>query len=339
MSNKGKNKRIIELIKNELIFHIIFLVVMFLINLGSNPFDPESIKSAALFILHVFPMTYIHYYLMERFLLEKRYLIYFLSFAVSLTIFAYIDYYAYAGDSIKKYTLFASFFKLFFTIGLFTSLLMIKRGIKSEFIYREIKEKHARTELALLKSQINPHFLFNTLNNLFSLARKQKAMETSDGIAKLSGIMRYMIYDSNVEFLELQKEIDQIQNYIELQKLRISEEDPINISFSTDGNTNELKIAPMLLVPFVENAFKHSITFQKSTYIDIDLKAADGNLEFSVKNTINKLKKDNDKNYSGFGLDNIKKRLDLLYPEKYKLTISEDEDLFKVYLKINLKVK
>jgi hypothetical protein len=203
-------------------------------------------------------------------------------------------------------------------------------------LQKKLQAENLQTELNFLKSQINPHFLFNTLNNLYGLALTQKADKTAEGIAKLAKQMRYMLYESNVDMIEISTEVAYIQTFIDLQKLRLSEIDDIKINFKSQGNVDSYKIAPMLLIPFVENAFKHSLTFTKAIEIDIDLQVADNQLIFKVKNTINPHLKSELDEPSGLGLQNVQRRLELLYPQKFDLQIQKSEDWFEIFLKINL---
>jgi two-component system, LytTR family, sensor kinase len=146
-------------------------------------------------------------------------------------------------------------FSLVFFMGFTTAIRYAKAGIRQRMQLQEITAKQLQTELALLKAQINPHFLFNTLNNLYAMALRQEDPSTAQGIAKLSHLMRYVIYDSDVDRIELGREVEQIRSFIELQKLRFAEEDRIRIDFDTGGELEKCVIAPMLLLPFVENAF------------------------------------------------------------------------------------
>ncbi len=208
----------------------------------------------------------------------------------------------------------------------------------NERIKHILKEEKLRSELQFLKSQINPHFLFNTLNNLFGIARKIDAMPVADGIAKLSNMMRYMLYDSEVDLVSLEKEVKYINDYIELQKLRIESLDNIDLNVNlTDYNT-ELKIAPLLLIPFVENAFKHGISIKEKSEIKIELNTKGNTINFGVVNSINKFRKNRDDENSGFGLRNVQKRLDLLYPDNYSLKINEEIDKYQISLTINTQV-
>ncbi|MBN1272564.1 MAG: histidine kinase [Candidatus Aminicenantes bacterium] len=219
-----------------------------------------------------------------------------------------------------------------FMILVATSLKILKDNVSQRFLLQEIKAKQMQTELNLLKAQINPHFLFNTLNNLYGLARKQEKA-VADGIAHLSHLMRYMIYESEVDEIHLEKEIQQIERIIDLQKLRFSKEDNITIDFEMEGNVKSIRIPPMLLIPFVENAFKHGISLKFPSFIRIKIKSSANNaMYFSIRNSIHKqINVNGDKN-SGMGLHNVKRRLELLFPEQHELLVRRSENEFFVEL-------
>jgi len=159
--------------------------------------------------------------------------------------------------------------------------------------------------------------------------------ETAEGISKLSGLMRYLIYETKTEYISLEKEIEHIRNFIELQKLRFSERDEQDISFSVSGETANKFIPPMLFIPFIENAFKFGLSVSQKSMIKIDIQIKEKELDFIVKNTINK-KRIIDSESSGIGISNVKKRLELLYPNAYWLQITKDEQFFIVHLKFPL---
>jgi LytS/YehU family sensor histidine kinase len=218
-----------------------------------------------------------------------------------------------------------------FMILVATSLKILKDNVSQRFLLQEIRAKQVQTELNLLKAQINPHFLFNTLNNLYGLSRRQNKA-ASDGIAQLSHLMRYMIYDSQVNEIRLEKEIKQIDRIINLQKLRFSKEDNILIDFKVEGNVKSIQIPPMLLIPFVENAFKHGISLKFPSFIRIKIKSSGNKMYFSIRNSLHKQIKVNGENNSGMGLHNVKRRLELLFPERHELFVQQLENEFFVEL-------
>jgi two-component system LytT family sensor kinase len=192
--------------------------------------------------------------------------------------------------------------------------------------------------LGFLKSQINPHFLFNALNTLYGTALQENAERTGEGIQKLGDMMRFMLQENMQDKISLSRDIDYLNNYIALQKLRTSVSVDILINTEIEEPLAALEITPMLLIPFVENAFKHGISLQSPSHIRITLQTKGDTLYFDVHNSIH-LKADGDpeKLNSGIGLQNVKQRLALLYPKKHELIIRESAKEFFVHLTLNLK--
>jgi len=185
----------------------------------------------------------------------------------------------------------------------------------NERIQRNLESEKKDMELQFLKSQLNPHFLFNSLNNIYSLAY-QKSDKTADAILKLSEIMRYMIYESNDSWVELSKEIEYVKSFIELQKLRFK--DGAAVEFTLNGEIDGQHIVPLILISFVENAFKHGVANDHNDPIKINIIANQKILHFSITNKKNTHNKDE---MGGVGLNNVERRLQLLYPDRYKLNI------------------
>ena len=211
-----------------------------------------------------------------------------------------------------------------------------KNWWKSEKLKQELRQEKLLAELNFLKSQINPHFLFNVLNMAFSSATCNGDEKTADIIEKLSGLMRYMLYESNVDRVNLEKEVEFLNNYIKLQKMRLSSDIPIEINFSVQGEIHQSQIAPLILIPFIENAFKYGISLDQPGEIQISLSNSDKQLEFQVQNGIYDSPSTFNKKNSGIGLVNVKKRLDLLYPGRYILNIEKLNGKFLVKLVITL---
>jgi two-component system LytT family sensor kinase len=211
----------------------------------------------------------------------------------------------------------------------FTTRWIMDQQVKSELI-----NQNQQSELALLRSQINPHFLFNTLNNIYSLVYT-KSDDAPQAMTKLSDIMRYMLYESNTEKVALSKEINYLESLIELLRLRLSRKN--FIEFNVKGNTENRIIAPMLFFPFVENAYKHCNKKSPAPGIKIDLEVHEDLLTFSVVNSIKKENEVSEGDEGGIGLRNIKRRLVLLYPERHHLNISETAGYYSIELQISLK--
>ena len=197
------------------------------------------------------------------------------------------------------------------------------------------KEKQAArllSELKFLRSQISPHFLFNMMTNMVSLAR-QKSDLLEPSLMKLSDLLRYMLYESDEEEFLVSNEIAYLKSYIELQHLRFGEE--ADLSVAIDAGDVDYRIEPMLLIPFVENAFKHGIGLATNPYIEVRLEVRARHLRFFVANNYSLVRSSKDKS-SGIGLDNVRTRLDLLYPGKYTLEISDDDGVYEVNLNMDL---
>ncbi|MCW3467554.1 sensor histidine kinase [Chitinophaga nivalis] len=194
-----------------------------------------------------------------------------------------------------------------------------------------LKVEKLDAELKFLKSQINPHFLFNCLNTIYSLAHKQ-SKQTEHAILKLSTIMRYMIYESNEDKVMLSQELKYLQDYIDIQRLRLP--DDMNIHYRLAGEATRQQIEPMLLVPFVENAFKHGISYTEKSFIDIAIAIEENTVQLKVANSHFK---ERVAERGGIGLQNVLKRLGMLYADEHEIDISETENQFIVNLKIVLK--
>lgn len=195
---------------------------------------------------------------------------------------------------------------------------------------KRVKE-NLQSELALLKNQVSPHFLFNTLNNIDSLM-KSNVNKASETLIRLSELLRYMIYETNAEKMLLSVEIRQIENYIGLQKIQHTNTELL--SFSVQGNPGDILLAPMLFMPFVENAFKHCTDKSKKEAIRISFTVDADQVIFECSNIYDKTQKISRDHASGAGLNNVKRRLELLYPGKHSLIISEENNEFKVHLSV-----
>jgi two-component system, LytTR family, sensor kinase len=218
-------------------------------------------------------------------------------------------------------------FMIFLSLG----LRVLERQSKIEKMQEEMERAKLNAELAFLKNQISPHFFFNTLNNIYSLIGIN-AEDSQKAVLKLSKLMRYLLYESEHGDTKLSYEIDFMNNYIDLMKLRMNEKVSLSVDFPWDEN--EITIPPLLFIPFIENAFKHGITTRGKSYIDICLFIKHDVLIFKCSNSM-ALKGSGDRQ-PGIGLGNAKKRLALLFPGKHDLVIEKHEDEFRVLLNIKL---
>jgi two-component system, LytTR family, sensor kinase len=213
----------------------------------------------------------------------------------------------------------------------------IKEWTRNDLTRSKAEAQHLQTEIRLLRSQVNPHFLFNTLNNLFSMAQKKGHDELAGGIAKLSGMMRYMIYESNTDTVPLQREITYLEDCIALNKLRYADSE-VAVSFRhpAPAITAAISIAPMLFVPFLENAFKHGVSIGIHTRIDMDISVGQKKLIFVCENTDFSGVKKLEEEKGGIGLENVRRRLELLYPGRHELRAGAAQGKYTVNLQIEL---
>lgn len=234
-----------------------------------------------------------------------------------------------ASDSGIRFVFIPTFF--FLIVSIIYRLFLDKINYEKNKSTR--KAEQLATELRFLRSQVSPHFLFNILNNLVAMAR-YKSDKLEPSLLKLSGLMRYMLYESDERKVNITTEIDYLNSYIELQKLRFEDDIEITTEFDYDTSTN-LSIEPMLLIPFVENAFKHGVTLVEKPFIYIRLKITGDILDFSVRNRFSQEVESKDKN-SGIGLSNVKARLNLLYQERFTLVVDSSGSIFTVNLSLKL---
>jgi len=220
--------------------------------------------------------------------------------------------------------------------GMFYSIpiILVYQWWKQKNDITLLQKEKSVAELNSLKQQVNPHFLFNTLNSLYALGIEENGEKTADGIAKLGTLMRYNLHDAQVDQIALSKEVDYIKKYIELQELRLTDKNKISIQIDEIG-MDKKTIAPMLLIPFIENAFKYGVSPSEATTIDLNISLKKDTLVLQLFNTI--IKNRQQKNGNGIGISNTRQRLAKLYPEKYELIIEETAEEFEVHLEIELK--
>jgi two-component system, LytTR family, sensor kinase len=220
-------------------------------------------------------------------------------------------------------------FPLLLVLAASTAFALLKERIQSAEREKELTLRNLQGELAFLRSQMNPHFIFNVLNGMVSLARK-RSDNLEPALLKLSGMIRYSLYDADVARVPVEKEISYLENYIELQQLRFGDEVIIKADIETPPEG--IYISPMLLIPFVENAFKHGLSVSDAA-ISVSLRFNEGQLQLRVLNRFDPTAPV-EQETGGIGLKNVKRRLELLYPGRYNLSITENIDFFVVHLKI-----
>jgi sensor histidine kinase YesM len=301
----------------DFLFHISSLMVISYINYFY--FLPRLLKNGN---ISEYLLTYIPVFLVLTyfFLLGKQYL---------QDGFTHQDKWMYS----LRFGLYL-FVSAFFVTAFIGLIKFVEDYFELEARSRELENRQLTSELRFLKAQVNPHFLFNTLNNLYYLA-VNKSDQTPEVIAKLSGMMRYMIHESNAEKVPLNKEVEYMENYLDLEKLRLNEEVPI--TFEVEGNITGARISPLILIAFLENAFKHGIgSATGNSWITVSLRVEEGTLHYKVVNSVVSQADKTVREASGLGLANVRRRLDLSYPGKYELDVTEDTERYRVHLKIDL---
>ena len=283
---------------------------------------------------------YIHQrYIFDRFILTGQYFFYIVTIVLSFVLIFYASYFIREA-LLRIYSLYerpiemrdivriASWYLLILFAAFGTKITELWR--LAEQRNREIETEHLRTELSFLHMQINPHFLFNSLNTIYGLSLK-KSDNTPKAVLKLSQLLRYMIDENGQDKVPLEQEVTYLNNYIEMQKMRSSPS--LSVSFDVTGNIALAMIAPMLLLPFVENAFKYGMSNSAASPIDIKLTVDRESIFFSVTN-----KKFDylERHSSGIGIPNVQRRLELLYPGSYELDIKDHTHIYSVNLKILL---
>lgn len=301
-----------------------------------------------IFVLFQAAMAYINILvLIPKFLEHRKFLLYFSLVVLVIVLLTIIRYYlpklTAHEMSFRRFDDQGNFRFIGFVFNMVTVYLIstayhfVIEWFRNSQMSVEMKNKQLETELKYLKTQINPHFLFNTLNNIYTLCYL-KDDKAAPSVMKLSEIMRYMLHETNIEKISLTREIQFLENYIELQKLKKDDPKTVNIQFTYAGIKEKHKIAPLVLIVFFENCFKHgNMDNDPEGWIKGEIKVDEHNiLHLDIQNT----KRHADKNINGgnVGLANAKKRLDMQYTDTYELNINDGSEIYQVYLKIPLDV-
>lgn len=220
-------------------------------------------------------------------------------------------------------------------VAIVAVIKMAKYWFEQQQRNQKLQQEKLQSELNFLKAQIHPHFLFNTLNNLYALTL-DKSDQAPEVVVKLSGLLDYMLYQCNDAYVKLSKEINLIKDYLALEKIRYKK--TLNIDLRIIGNPDNVKIAPLLLLPFVENSFKHGLSkVSQDPRVKVELIIENNHLIFKVENNkVNDIKNNQEDYTSGIGLKNVKRRLELIYPDRHELYILDKKNTFKTELKILL---
>ena len=288
---------------------------------------PTDWAHAYMYVSYYPPLFFYLFYFSIFFILKNKKVLLYSVLLIPITVFVLycIDNHTLAYSIV--------FLSNFVAYGITGSLFrFFVDWLNKDKIQLQLSRQNLQSELALLRTQINPHFLFNSLHNIDTLilVNPEKA---SDSLIKLSDLMRYTLYDADTEFIELSKEIDYINKYINLQELRLTNKNLI--TFTVDGSVENIKVAPMLFISFIENAFKHATDKDAEAGISIQFKISEHRILFNVTNAFDATKNRVKDETSGIGLENVKRRLQLIYPDSHKLEISTKDNQYKVELTID----
>lgn len=334
--------------------HFLFWVGVWFFFVYFFSYNSDNTKYVTWFSSLLLPVTMattylVVYLLIPKYLLKKSYKLFVLYSIYTLIISTYFILLAIFGSFMFLSNLELSkmppmsrnfvfvLILVYLVVGIVSFISLLNHNFKTTSQNKELQNKILEThlqikeqELHYLKKQIHPHFLFNTLNTIYGFALKQ-SKDTPDIILKLSNLLDYILYQVNKPSVSLKEEVLHIQEYIELEKIRFK--DSLKVSFKSDEISETTKIPPMLLIPFVENAFKHGNLIDGFLSVHIRIKLQDNNLQFHIKNTV--LPDDAIENNKGLGLENIQKRLQLLYPKTHQLTNTISENWYLVNLSIS----
>lgn len=334
--------------RNEIIFKGLFSVAFWFFWLGLPILNSivDNDQKRLDYLLLVLPASlvgvvffYINTeFLGPKFLYKQKVAGYFINlsilFIIYLCSYVYLKDYLVDIHPVRFYDS-RTLFPVLFVTGMSTLYALIVFMLTQTRKDEEEKAERMRSELSFLRSQISPHFIFNILNSIVYLIRV-KSKDAENVTIELSKLIRYMLYESENKYVLLEKEMEYLENYVGLQKVRFGEDVDIQMEFT--GNPSGLSIEPMLLIPFVENAFKHGVGYLKDPFIKIELNIKEGNImEFNVRNKCSIKDLEAKDSNSGIGIKNVRRRIELLYSETHVLKLKEKEGIFDVHLRLALK--
>ncbi|HNP53952.1 MAG TPA: histidine kinase [Ferruginibacter sp.] len=337
------------------IFHVLGCLVFLSLPILTGPYDAQHRFSWNDFLARDFlqfilliGFFYLNYFLLvPKLYFPKNYLLYGLILLIAMYLIAWLPGLisiapqapnpmkpmhgpGFADAPLKKHFF---FFRINHNLFLFLAVALLSLFLRINKRWKQTEQEKLKAELAYLRAQINPHFLFNTLNTIYSLAIQQHR-DTPAAIQDLSSMMRYVLTESNKELVPLQQELAYISHYIDLQRLRFGNE--LQLQVKIDGDATHYQIAPLLLIPFIENSFKYGVNAEEDSAIYLQIHIRNGNLYLQLKNRKVTVKQIGDTLQSGVGLDNTRSRLEHLYPGKHELILQETDRDFVVNLTITL---
>lgn len=347
--NKHILQKVVRLLRWRFLQHTVFWLLTYAVLLqhfaSSSRMSLIDAVYTAVFMIPLFFSTYLNLLIFIPQLFEKgRYAFYSIGIAVSLWAGVELHGFAfnYLVDRLFPGFYLISYYDRFETlryVAIFVGITMLLHFSKSWWLLREsenqrlmLQKEKSEAELQGLKAQVNPHFLFNTLNSILSLVSPENN-RARVAVLRLADSLRYIIYESNQPRVPIERELDYLVNYLELQRLRCSAKD--SILFSCEGAVENREIAPLLILPLIENAFKHGIKAETGrTYVHIRIELNEKMIRICVENNRGRVDPDLSGHKGGFGLDNLRKRLELEYPERHILCLEQDDNKFSADLKL-----
>lgn len=351
-------KNFIKIFSHILIWTIILVVPMFLM-LKDGSFESKPYINYVARIVFYAILFYINYiYLIDRFLFKKKFILYLVINIALIIVFALLQ----SGiaealrpspeELFEKYPrlgekgphpgppfamrMVVEYLSILFVIGLSVAIKATSRWHRDSIHLEQAKNMQLEADLRNLRTQLNPHFLFNTLNNIYSLIAVDQS-RAQDAVYRLSNLLRYVMYDNNEKFVPIDKELEFTKNYIDLMKLRLSSDVKLNVLIDNKGSTD--MIASLMFITLIENAFKHGINSGKDSFIDISILVDPGiGVLCTIENSFVE-KEDNLESRTGIGLANLSRRLELLYPNRYEFTVEKRTNSFFTLLRINFNNK
>tara|TARA_R110002050_G_scaffold110892_3_gene223628 strand:+ start:37341 stop:38393 length:1053 start_codon:yes stop_codon:yes gene_type:complete len=340
------NKIYRPLLFNSVLWGISYVVLLFVFIKGEAPVKIDVVYTLGFLVTLSLPALINLYILIPKFLEREKYIYYALAVILNLTLFIQLNHWCFApvldwffpNFFFISYTTKAGVNTIFILFLVATTLLKLSENWfyfnREENRRLQLANQHIQMQLTSLRSQINPHFLFNSLNVIYALAI-EKREETKDAIVQLSDILRYVIYDSNTQNISIKDEVILLKNYIDFHKFRFHNFKNIIVNSSIENENYPLY--PMLLLPLIENSFKHStIDDSGNAFITIDITQKENTFFFTIENNNTKKEEILPNEYSGIGLENIKNNLELVYPGRYTFTIKETKELFSVNLTLQI---
>lgn len=333
------------LIFNGVLWSLAFVILLFVFSKGNRPITVDFIYTTTFLVLLAIPVSINFYSLIPKLLKQEKYGLFCIAFILNLIVFALLSIWVlqplldqlFSNYFFVSYLSHKSIFMVFSIVLIVTTLLKLAEdwfyfNMNENQILRQ-QNQHIQTQLSALRAQINPHFLFNSLNVIYALALEKKDGITN-AIVQLSDVLRYVIYDADTERVSLKDELQLLQNYIAFQNHRI--EHPNAVQLHIDVDNAQFKIYPMLLLPLLENSYKYGIsageTIEKP--IKIDIYQHGKQFEFTISNANLDTKNKIEDQHSGAGLENIRNNLNLVYPNQHQFNIEAKADSFKVQLEI-----